>query len=69
MGLRLMKNGQQMITIYNHALGDRYETGTNSISLTLEKGDLVNVRLRENTWVFDNENDHTSFVGHLLYSL
>ncbi|ROL44151.1 Complement C1q-like protein 2 [Anabarilius grahami] len=69
MGLRLFKNGQQMITVYNHPLSDRYDTGSNSISLTLEKGDRVYVRLRQNTWVFDNENDHTSFVGHLLYSL
>ncbi|XP_048018815.1 complement C1q-like protein 2 [Megalobrama amblycephala] len=69
MGLRLFKNGQQMITVYNHPLSDRYDTGSNSISLTLERGDHVYVRLRENTWVFDNVNDHTSFVGHLLYSL
>ncbi|XP_067308553.1 complement C1q-like protein 2 [Pseudorasbora parva] len=68
MGLRLFKNGQQVVTIYNHPLGDRYDTGSNSISLTLEKGDHVYVRLRQNTWVFDNENDHTSFVGHLLFS-
>uniref|UniRef100_A0A8C1ESY5 Cerebellin 7 n=1 Tax=Cyprinus carpio carpio TaxID=630221 RepID=A0A8C1ESY5_CYPCA len=69
MGLKLLKNGQQMITIYNHPQGNRYETASNSISLTLEKGDQVYMRLFENTWVFDNENDHTSFCGHLLFSL
>uniref|UniRef100_A0A673I9F5 Cerebellin 7 n=1 Tax=Sinocyclocheilus rhinocerous TaxID=307959 RepID=A0A673I9F5_9TELE len=69
MSLRLLKNGQQMITVYNHPRGGRYETASNSISLTLEKGDQVYMRLRENTWVFDNENDHTSFSGHLLFSL
>ncbi|XP_056323561.1 complement C1q-like protein 4 [Danio aesculapii] len=69
MGLRLMKNGQQMITVYNHPSGDRYETASNSISLTLEQGDHVYMRLRQNTWVFDNENDHTSFNGHLLFSI
>uniref|UniRef100_A0A672KBB8 Cerebellin 7 n=1 Tax=Sinocyclocheilus grahami TaxID=75366 RepID=A0A672KBB8_SINGR len=69
MSLRLLKNEQQMITVYNHPQGGRYETASNSISLTLEKGDQVYMRLRENTWVFDNENDHTSFSGHLLFSL
>ncbi|XP_073704176.1 complement C1q tumor necrosis factor-related protein 3-like [Garra rufa] len=69
MGLRLFKNGQQMITVYNHIQGNRYETGSNSISLTLAEGDHVYMRLRANTWVFDNENDHTSFSGHLLFSL
>ncbi len=68
MGLRLFKTGQQMITVYNHPLGYRYDTGFNSISLTLDKGDQVCMRLRENTWVFDNANDHTSF-SHLLFSL
>ncbi|XP_073704370.1 complement C1q-like protein 2 [Garra rufa] len=69
MGLRLFKNGQQMITVYNHPLGDRYETASNSIALTLEKGDQVYMRLRENTWVLDNVNDHTTFTGYLLFSL
>ncbi|RXN03423.1 complement C1q tumor necrosis factor-related 6-like protein [Labeo rohita] len=69
MGLRLFKNGQQMITVYNHPQGARYETASNSISLTLEKGDQVYMHLRENTWVVDNENDHTTFTGHLLFSL
>ncbi|KAF4117585.1 hypothetical protein G5714_002138 [Onychostoma macrolepis] len=45
MGLRLFKNGQQMITVFNHPLGDRYDTGSNSISLTLEEGDHVYMRL------------------------
>ncbi|KAL1263751.1 hypothetical protein QQF64_006490 [Cirrhinus molitorella] len=35
MGLQLFKNGKQMITVYNHPQGGRYETGSNSISLTL----------------------------------
>ncbi|XP_073784847.1 complement C1q-like protein 2 [Danio rerio] len=69
MGLRLMKNGQQMISIFNQASGNRHETASNSISLTLEQGDHVYVRLWKDTWVFDNVNDHTSFNGHLLFSI
>lgn len=69
MDLRLFRNGQQMINVINHALGERYEAAYNSISLNLEKGDHVYVRLLHNTWVFNNENDLTSFAGHLLYSL
>ncbi|XP_048036235.1 complement C1q-like protein 2 [Megalobrama amblycephala] len=69
MDLRLFKNGQPMLNVINHPLGDRYESTSNSFSLTLEKGDHVYVRLRDNTWVFNNENDLTSFVGHLLFFL
>ncbi|XP_029994809.1 cerebellin-4-like isoform X2 [Sphaeramia orbicularis] len=69
MGLRLMKNGQQMVTVYNHAAGNRYETATNGMALELNPGDQVYMRLRENTWVFDNSNDHSTFVGYLLFPL
>uniref|UniRef100_A0A3P9PS62 Complement C1q tumor necrosis factor-related protein 3-like n=1 Tax=Poecilia reticulata TaxID=8081 RepID=A0A3P9PS62_POERE len=67
MGLQLMKNGEQMVTVYNHAAGNRPETATNGMTLQLEVGDQVYVRLMENTWIFDNYNDHGTFIGHLLF--
>ncbi|XP_063056342.1 complement C1q-like protein 2 [Engraulis encrasicolus] len=69
MGLRLMKNGQQMVTMYNHVAGNRYETGTNGMNLLLEEGDHVYMRLRANTWIMDNDNMHSTFIGHLLFPL
>lgn len=69
MGLRMMKNGQQIVTVYNHAAGRRHETATNGMNLKLNKGDQVYMRLRADTWIFDNENDHSTFIGHLLFPL
>ncbi|XP_050926020.1 complement C1q-like protein 2 [Lates calcarifer] len=69
MGLRLMKNGVQMVTVYNHPAGSRYETATNGITLQLKVGDQVYMRLRANTWIFDNANNHSTFIGHLLFPL
>ncbi|XP_056097126.1 complement C1q tumor necrosis factor-related protein 6-like isoform X2 [Rhinichthys klamathensis goyatoka] len=69
LNLGLFKNGEQMVIVFNHPLGDRYESTANSISLILEKGDCVCVRLRETSWVFDNYSHHNSFVGHLLFPL
>ncbi|CAJ1072141.1 complement C1q-like protein 2 [Xyrichtys novacula] len=69
MGLRLMKNGEQMVTVYNHVAGNRHETATNGMTLQLEVGDQVYMRLRANTWIFDNLNNHSTFVGHLLFPL
>ncbi|CAI5641346.1 unnamed protein product [Oreochromis niloticus] len=69
MGLRLMKNGEQMVTVYNHAAGNRYETATNGMTLQLAAGDQVYMRLRANTWIFDNVNNHSTFIGHLLFRL
>ncbi|XP_005920735.1 cerebellin-4 [Haplochromis burtoni] len=69
MGLRLMKNGEQMVTVYNHAAGNRHETATNGMTLQLEAGDQVYMRLRPDTWIFDNGNNHSTFIGHLLFPL
>ena len=69
MGLRLMKNGVQMVTVYNHPAGNRHETATNGMTLQLEVGDQVYMRLVSNTWIFDNGNNHSTFIGHLLFPL
>uniref|UniRef100_A0A3B3UF05 Cerebellin-4-like n=1 Tax=Poecilia latipinna TaxID=48699 RepID=A0A3B3UF05_9TELE len=69
MGLQLMKNGQQMVTVYNHVAGNRHETATNGMTLQLEVGDQVYMRLMQNTWIIDNSNDHSTFIGHLLFPL
>ncbi|XP_047445633.1 complement C1q-like protein 4 [Mugil cephalus] len=69
MGLRLMKNGGQMVTVFNHVAGNRPETATNGMTLQLEVGDQVYMRLRQSTWIFDNGNNHSTFVGHLLFPL
>uniref|UniRef100_A0A8C2L1G0 Cerebellin 7 n=1 Tax=Cyprinus carpio TaxID=7962 RepID=A0A8C2L1G0_CYPCA len=72
MALRLFKNGEAMIGVYNHPLidaGIRYETLYNSITLMLEKGDQVYVHLLANHWVFDNTDNLTLFTGHLVFPL
>lgn len=69
MGLGLYKNGQEMVVAYNHAAGNRYETAANGMTLQLEKGDQVYMRLWENTWIFDNQHHVSTFTGHLLFTL
>uniref|UniRef100_A0A673LP64 Cerebellin 13 n=1 Tax=Sinocyclocheilus rhinocerous TaxID=307959 RepID=A0A673LP64_9TELE len=41
--------------------------GSNGVVLSLQKGDEVYTQLRENSWVFDDENSYTSFSGFLLF--
>uniref|UniRef100_A0AAY5KXC4 C1q domain-containing protein n=1 Tax=Esox lucius TaxID=8010 RepID=A0AAY5KXC4_ESOLU len=71
MGLWLMKNGVQVLSIFNHALdcNPSYITGSNSISLALEVGDQVYIQLYPYTWVFDDSTSHTTFTGQLLFTL
>lgn len=69
MGLQLKKNGGLVATVFNHAAGNRHETATNGMTLQLEVGDQVYMRLVANTWIFDNGNLHSTFTGFLLYAL
>ncbi|XP_034559728.1 complement C1q tumor necrosis factor-related protein 6-like [Notolabrus celidotus] len=69
MGVKLMKNGVQMTTAYNHPGPAHAVTATNGMILQLEVGDQVYMRLFANTWIFDNIHSLSTFIGHLLYSL
>ncbi|XP_046899976.1 complement C1q tumor necrosis factor-related protein 3-like [Hypomesus transpacificus] len=69
MGLRLMKNGQQMLRLYNHPPGSRYVTATNGMNLQLKKGDQVYLRLGAGTWTYTDSNYQNTFIGHLLFPL
>ncbi|XP_062376318.1 complement C1q-like protein 2 [Sardina pilchardus] len=64
----LHKNGEHVVLAYSrHTSG--YEEGSNGASLLLEVGDVVYVKLWPNSWVHDNQNHHTTFSGHLLFSM
>ncbi|XP_033993964.1 complement C1q tumor necrosis factor-related protein 3-like [Trematomus bernacchii] len=68
-GLRLMKNGEKMVSVYNSAAGNLHQTAANGMTLQLEVGDQVYMRLQTNTWIFDNVNTYSTFNGFLLFSL
>ncbi|KAM8728485.1 cerebellin-4-like [Acanthopagrus schlegelii] len=69
MDLVLMKNGKPMIYATNHPAGNHYEPATNGMTLQLDVGDQVYMRLKQNTWIFDNGNNHSTFIGYLLFPL
>ncbi|XP_036452795.1 complement C1q-like protein 3 [Colossoma macropomum] len=67
MFLLLYKNEKFILSCYTDPSDDRFYTASNSVSLNLEVGDQVYINLGRNTSVFNNDNDHTTFVGHLLF--
>ncbi|XP_026213350.1 complement C1q-like protein 4 [Anabas testudineus] len=64
----LFKNGKNTFCAYEHQ-SSHYSSSSNSISLLLELGDTVSVQLWTNAKVYDNLNHHTTFSGHLLFTV
>ncbi|XP_073325543.1 uncharacterized protein [Pagrus major] len=64
----LNKNGHQFFVAYEHQ-PSYFGKSSNGITLLLEVGDVVSVHLRINSRVFDNENHHSTFSGHLLFTM
>ncbi|XP_049319429.1 uncharacterized protein LOC125780970 [Astyanax mexicanus] len=62
----LQKNGHHVTGA--HAYQQQNETNSsNGVSLLLEVGDVVCVKVRANAWVYDNTNHHTTFSGQMLF--
>lgn len=64
----LHKNNDHMTGTYAHQ-SQNSVSSTNAISMLLEVGDVVFLRLIAKTWVYDNFFHHTTFSGHLLFSI
>ncbi|XP_067248875.1 uncharacterized protein [Chanodichthys erythropterus] len=67
-GAAIYKNGEKVVTAYAHQ--PQYDlNSSNGVVLILEVGDVVYVRLWPNTKISDNENNHSTFSGYLLFPL
>ncbi|XP_051557048.1 cerebellin 13 [Myxocyprinus asiaticus] len=66
MAVSLYKNSERQCSIFS--LKPQTNTNaSNGVILTLKKGDKVNTQLWENSWLYDDENNYTSFSGFLLF--
>ncbi|KAG9283505.1 complement C1q-like protein 2, partial [Astyanax mexicanus] len=62
----LQKNGHHVTAA--HAFQDQHDVNSSKgVSLLLEVGDVVCVKVRANAWVFDNTFHHTTFSGQMLF--
>ncbi|KAM4612182.1 cerebellin 11 [Polymixia lowei] len=69
MGLSVFKGNQRMMSAYEHkSSGDTNDNSSNGVTLLLEVGDVVYMRLWIETWVnIDRRYDYCSFSGFLLF--
>ncbi|XP_075882137.1 caprin-2-like [Nelusetta ayraudi] len=64
----LVKNGNRICISYARQPSHNVNS-SNGVRLLLEVGDVVYLKLRQNSRVFDNENHPTTFSGHLLFTM
>ncbi|KAM9729394.1 complement C1q-like protein 2 isoform 4-T4 [Menidia menidia] len=67
-GAVLVKNGERTFIAYQHGI-HHHGTTSNGVTLLLESGDQVYLQQWPHTQIYDNGSRHTTFSGHLLFTV
>uniref|UniRef100_A0A672FER1 C1q domain-containing protein n=1 Tax=Salarias fasciatus TaxID=181472 RepID=A0A672FER1_SALFA len=67
-GATIVKNEQPVFSAYELQPSGYGSSGT-GVTLLLEVGDVVFVRFGPNSRIYDNQNRHNTFSGHLIFTM
>ena len=67
--VQLHKNGYHIVGAHAHQKSQYNVNSSNGVSLVLEVGDVVSIKLHPNSWIFDNGFHHRTFSGQMLFSI
>ncbi|XP_056334814.1 cerebellin 14 [Danio aesculapii] len=69
-GVKLLKNDDHVVGVTdNPPTGDKEDTASNSVSLLLEEGDQISVKLMEHRRIYTDGFKRNTFSGHLLFTM
>lgn len=68
-GSILYKNSEQVLSIFQHDKISSLQHFSSGANLELEEGDTVSLRLQSNYQLFDDEHNHNTFSGFLLFPM
>ena len=69
MTIRIVKNGEQVMRLYEYDTDAQPSYLSSGVTLQLEVGDVVNMQLPAGYRLFDNSDNHSTFSGFLLFPL
>ncbi|XP_036414827.1 uncharacterized protein LOC118799200 [Colossoma macropomum] len=64
----LQKNGHHVAAVYSYQ-DQHVVNSSNGVSLLLEVGDVVSIKLGANAWIYDDGSHYSTFSGQMLFSV
>ncbi|XP_042563108.1 uncharacterized protein LOC122132437 [Clupea harengus] len=69
MFIKMIKNGEQVMQLYDYDTDGQVSYLSSGVTLQLEVGDVVNMRIPAGYRLYDHSDNYSTFSGFLLFTL